>query len=125
MNISLTTVIIFVAGIAFSIPGLSEPLHCQSSQTGSVYFESCRGNDGRVWTKTSIDVGEKSYLNGRDINGNLWSGIREFKGKESITSYHNQNGEILATTKCHSLTCKDKLIEHYQIHGVLLKGHRE
>ncbi len=95
---------------------------CSESFSGNTHYEVCRDYDDNIWQKNSTGVGNKTYLYGVDVLGNRWSGVREVKGKKSKTSYYDKQGKLIATRECLTLNCKDELIKHYQMYGVLDVG---
>lgn len=118
-NINLIGII-----LAFtSISAVSSEVKCTLTNNANVHFEQCQTIDKMYsWSKTSIEVGEKIYLNGQDRNGISWSGIRENFGDGSKTVYRNQQGGVMATRKCQEVDCLNQLENYYSNEGVLSLG---
>ncbi|AXY02471.1 hypothetical protein D1115_15510 [Vibrio alfacsensis] len=93
---------------------------CTITNNANVSFEQCKTNDQMFsWSKTSIEVGNKTYLNGQDKDGLSWSGVRESFGSESQTVYHDQQGKILTKRICKESECLKHLVSYYSNNGAL------
>ncbi|CAE6960234.1 hypothetical protein ACOMICROBIO_GDFFDHBD_04169 (plasmid) [Vibrio sp. B1REV9] len=103
-----------------SISAVAGEVNCTLTNNANVHFEQCYTIDKIYsWTKTSIEVGDKIYLDGQDRHGISWSGVRENFGDGSKTVYRNQQGRVLTTRNCQEPDCLAKLVSYCSNEGIL------
>lgn len=112
ININKLALLFFCSGLTSAAVAdsfqSSETVYCKKSKTGNMVFEQCRDRtSGLTWSRTIIEAGNSQYLRGTDRNGNEWTAVREFKGKNYKTTYSDKHGNPLRVEECKEDVCSE------------------